>query len=112
MNPNPRECRPEDLPGAKKKGAGFRWINPAWDVEGLTPSEAHVLNALAKCADYPGECWPRRIVLMRLTRFKDFRTISEATKSLEHKGLISKVKRRGRASVYKLLFKPEDHPEK
>jgi len=80
---------------------GYEAVKAAIHVAGISSTEKLVLIALADHVNEAGECWPSLVRLMDLTGFSR-QGVVNAVHRLEQHGLIRRVKRSGRATVYDL----------
>lgn len=75
------------------------WLNWAFEVEGLKPSEKAVLICLANHADEYGYCYPSQERLARHTSLTT-RSIRTACDGLEAKGVIERRREQARTNNY------------
>jgi DNA-binding transcriptional regulator YhcF (GntR family) len=78
------------------------------EVEGLTATQKCILIALADRCNQDHECWPSYTDLLRRTG-ADRHTIARAISKFVAKGLITKRRRFGSSTVYKLCISEHMH---
>lgn len=85
----------------KKSGNYFLLPNCIFD-EQLTRTQFVVYSYLVKCSDKNNMCFLSRETIAKNCSIKTLRTVDQAVKELENKGLITKTKRKDYSNRYYL----------